>query len=75
MSATTKTCRPRKVRSVTPFREARAKATASTEKALGALIRKKYGTDFYVLDKFPEEARPFYAKEDPSNPSLTNAYE
>ncbi|KAK1837098.1 aspartate--tRNA ligase, cytoplasmic [Podospora conica] len=45
------------------------------EKALGALIRKKYGTDFYVLDKFPEEARPFYAKEDPSNPSLTNAYD
>jgi aspartyl-tRNA synthetase len=24
------------------------------EKALGALIRKKYNTDFYVLDKFPE---------------------
>jgi aspartyl/asparaginyl-tRNA synthetase len=49
--------------------------TALSEKALGALIRKKYGTDFYVLDKFPEEARPFYAKEDPSDSSLTNAYE
>jgi len=75
MLATTKTCRPRKVRPFTPVGEARANVTASTEKALGALIRKKYGTDFYVLDKFPEEARPFYAKEDPSNPSLTNAYE
>ncbi|KAF3765142.1 hypothetical protein M406DRAFT_80744 [Cryphonectria parasitica EP155] len=45
------------------------------EKALGAIIRKKYGTDFYVLDKFPESARPFYAKEDPANPNVTNAYD
>ncbi|CAN8100769.1 unnamed protein product [Discula destructiva] len=45
------------------------------EKALGALIRKKYGTDFYVLDKFPESARPFYAKEDPANREVTNAYD
>lgn len=45
------------------------------EKALGAIIRKKYGTDFYVLDKFPESARPFYAKEDPENPKVTNAYD
>ncbi|KAK6086106.1 aspartyl-trna synthetase [Seiridium cupressi] len=45
------------------------------EKALGALVRKKYNTDFYVLDKFPEEARPFYAMEDPANPKVTNAYD
>ncbi|KAH8885763.1 aspartyl-tRNA synthetase [Thozetella sp. PMI_491] len=45
------------------------------EKALGALIREKYKTDFYVLDKFPESARPFYAKEDPKDPKLTNAYD
>ncbi|KAL6858001.1 hypothetical protein ACO1O0_005447 [Amphichorda felina] len=45
------------------------------EKALGALIREKYNTDFYVLDKFPEEARPFYALEDPENPKVTNAYD
>lgn len=45
------------------------------EKALGALIRKKYKTDFYVLDKFPTEARPFYALPDPENPKVTNAYD
>jgi aspartyl-tRNA synthetase len=45
------------------------------EKALGALIRKKYNTDFYVLDKFPVEARPFYAMPDPQNPKVTNAYD
>ncbi|KEZ39226.1 Aspartate--tRNA ligase, cytoplasmic [Scedosporium apiospermum] len=45
------------------------------EKALGALIREKYKTDFYVLDKFPESARPFYTIEDPENPKVTNAYD
>ncbi|KAI1380009.1 aspartyl-tRNA synthetase [Hypoxylon crocopeplum] len=45
------------------------------EKALGALVRKKFGTDFYVLDKFPEGARPFYTIEDPANPKVTNAYD
>lgn len=45
------------------------------EKALGALIRQKYNTDFYVLDKFPQEARPFYAREDPENPKVTNAFD
>lgn len=45
------------------------------EKALGALVRKKFKTDFYVLDKFPEGARPFYAKQDPQNPKVTNAYD
>jgi aspartyl-tRNA synthetase len=60
--------------------------STAQEKALGALVREKYKTDFYVLElvssptykgqtltatlysKFPEGARPFYAKEDPSNP-------
>ncbi|PNY26431.1 Aspartate-tRNA ligase, cytoplasmic [Tolypocladium capitatum] len=45
------------------------------EKALGAIIRKKHHTDFYVLDKFPEGARPFYAMEDPENPKVTNAFD
>lgn len=45
------------------------------EKALGALVRKKYKTDFYVLDKFPVSARPFYAMPDPENPQVTNAYD
>ncbi|KAG6005048.1 hypothetical protein E4U21_000504 [Claviceps maximensis] len=45
------------------------------EKALGALIRQKYNTDFYVLDKFPEGARPFYAIEDAQNPKVTNAFD
>jgi aspartyl/asparaginyl-tRNA synthetase len=49
--------------------------STAQEKALGALIKKKYKTDFYVLDKFPIDARPFYAMPDPENPKLTNAYD
>jgi aspartyl-tRNA synthetase len=45
------------------------------EKALGALVRKKFNTDFYVLDKFPSSARPFYTMPDPENPEITNAFD
>ncbi|RYO76406.1 hypothetical protein DL766_010599 [Monosporascus sp. MC13-8B] len=45
------------------------------EKALGAVIRKKFGTDFYVIDRFPEGARPFYAKLSDEDPKVTNAYD
>lgn len=30
------------------------------EKHLGRLVLEKYGTDFYVLDKYPLAIRPFY---------------
>ncbi|KAK4654881.1 LOW QUALITY PROTEIN: hypothetical protein QC762_406640 [Podospora pseudocomata] len=48
------------------FRHVRDDEDMSTpqEKALGALVRQKFNTDFYVVDKFPETARPFYAKLD-----------
>lgn len=59
------------------FRHVRDDEDMSTpqEKALGALIREKYKTDFYVVDKFPESARPFYAMQDPENPAVTNAFD
>jgi len=55
------------------------------EKRLGALVLKKYGTDFYVLDQYPLAIRPFYtmpsaatqAAYDPKNPNagLSNSYD
>jgi aspartyl/asparaginyl-tRNA synthetase len=59
------------------FRNVRDDEDMSTaqEKALGALVRKKFNTDFYVLDKFPISARPFYTMPDPENPEVTNAYD
>ncbi|KAL5596727.1 hypothetical protein BROUX41_006581 [Berkeleyomyces rouxiae] len=29
---------------------------------LGELVKAQYGTDYYILDKFPSSARPFYAQ-------------
>ncbi|CAI4214046.1 unnamed protein product [Parascedosporium putredinis] len=29
------------------------------ERRIGQLIKEKYGTDFYIIDKFPASARPF----------------
>lgn len=38
------------------------------EKLLGRLVKAKYDTDFYILDKFPLAIRPFYTMPDPLNP-------
>ncbi|KAB5562775.1 aspartyl-tRNA synthetase [Coniochaeta sp. 2T2.1] len=51
------------------------------EKALSEVVRSKFNTDFYVVDKFPETARPFYAKlDDTATPvgngvRVTNAFD
>lgn len=38
------------------------------ERVLGQLVKKKYGTDFFMLDKFPLAVRPFYTMPDPQRP-------
>ncbi|KOB74314.1 Uncharacterized protein OBRU01_07415, partial [Operophtera brumata] len=38
------------------------------EKLLGRLVKAKYDTDFYILDKYPLAVRPFYTMPDPNNP-------
>ncbi|KAL8801185.1 MAG: hypothetical protein Q9182_004634 [Xanthomendoza sp. 2 TL-2023] len=45
------------------------------EKALGRIMREKYGTDFYSIDKFPSAIRPFYTMPDPSNAQVSNSYD
>ncbi|KJZ78081.1 hypothetical protein HIM_02718 [Hirsutella minnesotensis 3608] len=42
---------------------------------LGQLVREKYGTDYYVLDKFPASARPFYTHKDPEDPRWTRSFD
>lgn len=42
---------------------------------LGQLVRDKYDTDYYVLDKFPASARPFYTHKDPENPKWTRSFD
>ena len=45
------------------------------EKFLGRLVRAKYDTDFYILDKYPLAVRPFYTMPDPKNPKYSNSYD
>lgn len=45
------------------------------ERILGKLVRDKYKTDFYMLDKFPLAVRPFYTMPDPHNPKYSNSYD
>ncbi|KAG5297261.1 aspartyl-tRNA synthetase Dps1 [Histoplasma ohiense] len=49
--------------------------STAMEKQLGRIIREKYDTDFYVLDKFPMAVRPFYTKPCPDDPTFSNSYD
>lgn len=42
---------------------------------LGALVREKYKTDYYILDKFPASVRPFYTMPDPGDDRYTNSFD
>ena len=45
------------------------------EKFLGKLVKEKYGTDFYMMDKYPLSVRPFYTMPDPTDPKVSNSYD
>merc|ERR1711964_499467 len=45
------------------------------ERVLGRIVHDKYGQDFYIIDKFPSEVRPFYTMEDPNDPKWSNSYD
>ncbi|KAF1761185.1 hypothetical protein GCK72_009439 [Caenorhabditis remanei] len=45
------------------------------EKFLGKLVKEKYSTDFYVLDKFPLAVRPFYTMPDAQDKKYSNSYD
>lgn len=49
--------------------------TTEDERVLGRIIHDMYGQDFYIIDKFPSEVRPFYTMEDPEDPTWSNSYD
>jgi len=49
--------------------------SADNEKQLAVLVKKKYDTDFYIVDKYPLNARPFYTMLCPEDPNYTNSYD
>ncbi|SPQ23470.1 c62ef241-fe9a-4f61-b343-17167cf15b18 [Thermothielavioides terrestris] len=42
---------------------------------IGELVKEKYKTDYYIIDKFPASARPFYTYLDPEDPRYTNSFD
>ena len=49
--------------------------TTELEKKLGELVKEKYNTDFYILDKFPAGVRPFYTMPDPHDNRYSNSFD
>jgi nondiscriminating aspartyl-tRNA synthetase len=45
------------------------------EKELGRLVKEKYKTDFFILDKYPKAVRPFYTMVNAEDPRYTNSYD
>lgn len=45
------------------------------EKKLGQLVGAKYGTDFYIVDKYPANVRPFYTMPCPHDKRYSNSYD
>jgi aspartyl/asparaginyl-tRNA synthetase len=49
--------------------------TTENEKNLGVIIKKKFGSDLFVLDKYPKSARPFYTMINSSDSNYTNSFD
>jgi len=49
--------------------------SGAQELALGAAVKEKYGTDFFMLDKYPSNIRPFYTMPDPEDDRFSNSYD
>jgi len=45
------------------------------EKKLGQIVKEKYDTDFFFMDKYPIAVRPFYTMPCPENDRLSNSYD
>jgi aspartyl/asparaginyl-tRNA synthetase len=49
--------------------------TGAQELALGAAVKEKYGTDFFMLDRYPSIIRPFYTMPCPDDGRFSNSYD
>lgn len=49
--------------------------STANEKFLGKLVKERYGTDFFILDKYPLAVRPFYTMPDPNSTKFSNSYD
>ncbi|CCW61749.1 unnamed protein product [Phytomonas sp. EM1] len=47
----------------------------ANEKLLGKLVKERYGVDFFISDRFPSSARPFYTMPCKDDIRFTNSYD
>ncbi|GFR50951.1 hypothetical protein Agub_g13271 [Astrephomene gubernaculifera] len=45
------------------------------ERALGRIVKEKYGTDFFILHRYPSAVRPFYTMPCSDDPTYSNSYD
>jgi aspartyl/asparaginyl-tRNA synthetase len=43
-------------------------SSTENEKRLGRIVKAKFNTDYFIIDKFPMALRPFYTMPDPEDP-------
>ncbi|KAK4277106.1 hypothetical protein QN277_015156 [Acacia crassicarpa] len=46
-----------------------------SERKLGQIVLEKYGTEFYILHRYPLAVRPFYTMPCPDNPAYSNSFD
>jgi aspartyl-tRNA synthetase len=49
--------------------------SSAAERRLGELVKEQLGSDFYILDRFPTNARPFYTMPCPDDERYSNSYD
>ena len=49
--------------------------TETQELDLGKLVKERYNTDFYIIDKYPSLVRPSYTAPVPLNQNYSNSYD
>lgn len=49
--------------------------SADSERQLHKIMKEKENVDFYIVDKYPLNARPFYTMPCPHDPNYTNSYD
>lgn len=49
--------------------------SSQEEKRLGELVKERYKSDCYVLDRLPANAQPFYVQECVEDPKWTNSFD
>lgn len=58
-----------------PVPDPMADLNTEAERRLGSLVADKYGTDFFILTRFPAAIRPFYTMPDPADPAWSNSFD